>query len=239
VQKRLLILEDEASLREFMVINLRKAGYTVYEADNGDTAIEIFLRTPGIDIAILDIMVPGADGNEVCRRIRERSRTCGIIMLSALSKETDKMTGFAGGADDYVTKPFSTSELLARVDVLYRRVLATKNPAGETGEIISGPFTLDLRTRSLYKNGKPVELTQVELLLIKYFMENMGTALSREDILNTVWGKDYYGELKIVDVNIRRLRVKIENDPADPQIITTIWGYGYKWVEQNEQSDQD
>ena len=148
-------------------------------------------------------------------------------MLTARTQEMDKVTGLMTGADDYVTKPFSPAELTARIDALYRRVGESDDTPSD--EVVQGPFRLNSRNRTLEKNGERVRLTQVEYSIVKLFMDNPGRALSREDILYSVWGRDYFGELKIVDVNIRRLRIKIEDDPTSPTYITTVWGYGYKW----------
>ena len=183
-------------------------------------------ENPDTGVAILDIMLPDIDGFEVCRRIRATGSKMGILMLSAKSQEMDKITGLMTGADDYVTKPFSPAELLARVDALYRRIGGSEN----TEDVLSsGPFVLHLRSRTLDKNSEHIRLTQTEFAIMKLFMENPGRALSREDILHAVWGADYNGEVKIVDVNIRRLRIKIEDDATEPEYITTVWGYGYKW----------
>ena len=179
-------------------------------------------------MALLDVMLPDIDGFEVCRRIRASDSRIGIIMLTAKSQEMDKVTGLMTGADDYVTKPFSPTELTARIDALYRRTGAPAESAAAF-EIVRGPFRLNTRNRTLEKNGQRVKLTQIEYSIMKLFMDNPGKALSREDILNSVWGRDYYGELKIVDVNIRRLRIKIEDNPTIPTYITTVWGFGYKW----------
>ncbi len=225
--KKVLVLEDESSIRSFVVINLRRGGYEPIEAESGAQAFEQLRRHPDVKVALLDIMLPDTDGFEVCRRIRAADPHMGIIMLTARTQEMDKVTGLMTGADDYVTKPFSPAELTARVDALYRRVGG--EDSDETGEIARGPFKLNTRNRTLEKNGERVKLTQVEYSIIKLFMDNPGKALSREDILNAVWGRDYFGELKIVDVNIRRLRLKIEDDPTSPTFITTVWGYGYKW----------
>lgn len=149
-------------------------------------------------------------------------------MLTARSQEMDKVTGLMTGADDYVTKPFSPAELTARVDALFRRAGGAA-PEQEAGEILQEPFLLNTRNRTLAKNGQRVKLTQVEYSIMKMFMENPGKALSREEILDMVWGRDYFGELKIVDVNIRRLRLKIEDNAQNPTYINTVWGYGYKW----------
>jgi DNA-binding response OmpR family regulator len=225
--KKVLVLEDEASIRSFVVINLKRSGYDPIEAGTGAEALEQMAKNPDIKVALLDIMLPDTDGFEVCRQIRATNSKIGIIMLTARTQEMDKVTGLMTGADDYVTKPFSPAELTARIDALYRRV-----GGGEDipqSEIVNGPFHLNTKNRTLEKNGERVRLTQVEYSIMKMFMDNPGRALSREDILNTVWGRDYFGELKIVDVNIRRLRIKIEDDPTNPTYITTVWGFGYKW----------
>jgi DNA-binding response OmpR family regulator len=224
--KKVLVLEDESSIRSFIVINLRRAGYEVIEAETGEEALEKLEQHRDTRVALLDVMLPGIDGFEVCRRIRAGNANIGIIMLTARAQEMDKVTGLMTGADDYVTKPFSPAELTARVDALMRR-----SGGGEAndGEIRQDPFLLNTRNRTLEKNGERVKLTQVEYAIIKMFMENPGKALSREEILDMVWGRDYFGELKIVDVNIRRLRLKIEDNPTNPTYITTVWGYGYKW----------
>ena len=224
--KKILVLEDEASIRSFIVINLRRAGYDVIEAESGEEALERLRANPDVKVALLDIMLPGIDGFEVCRRIRATNTKIGIIMLTARSQEMDKVTGLMTGADDYVTKPFSPAELTARIDALYRRI---GGDMMDDGEIQQPPFVLNTRKRTLEKNGQRIKLTQVEYAIMKMFMENPGKALSREEILKFVWGENYLGELKIVDVNIRRLRVKIEDEPTSPAFITTIWGYGYKW----------
>ena len=228
--RKVLVLEDEANIRGFIVINLRRAGYEVVEAESGEEALEKLKAQKDIRVALLDVMLPGIDGFEVCRRLRANDANIGIIMLTARSQEMDKVTGLMTGADDYVTKPFSPAELTARVDALMRRSGGVE-PEEKSGELTSPPFTRNLRNRTLEKNGQRVKLTPVEYGLMKLFMENPGKALSREEILDTVWGHDYFGELKIVDVNIRRLRLKIEDDTANPTYITTVWGFGYKWGE--------
>ena len=224
--KKILVLEDEPSIRSFVVINLRRSGYEPIEAATGEQALEKLKQNPDTLVALLDVMLPGIDGFEVCRRIRATGSKMGILMLSAKSQEMDKITGLMTGADDYVTKPFSPAELLARVDALYRRIGGSEN----TEDVLSsGPFVLHLRSRTLDKNSDHIRLTQTEFAIMKLFMENPGRALSREEILHAVWGADYNGEVKIVDVNIRRLRIKIEDDATEPEYITTVWGYGYKW----------
>lgn len=224
--RKVLVLEDEENIRSFVVINLKRAGYTTIEAGTGEDALVALKENPDVKVALLDIMLPGIDGFEVCRRIRAMDNKIGIIMLTARTQEMDKVTGFMTGADDYVTKPFSPAELTARIDALYRRIGGDQM---DDGEIKQPPFVLNTRKRTLEKSGQRIKLTQVEYAIMKMFMENPGKALSREEILRCVWGKDYLGEVKIVDVNIRRLRVKIEDEPTSPAFINTIWGYGYKW----------
>ena len=226
--KKILVLEDEANIRSFVVINLRRSGFEPIEAENGEMALEKLKQNPDICLALLDVMLPDIDGFEVCRRIRATGSKMGIIMLTAKSQEIDKVTGLMTGADDYVTKPFSPAELTARVDALIRR-LGVDEEEKNSVETVSGPFVLNVRNRTLEKNGHRLKLTQIEYLLMKLFMENPGKAMSREDILSAVWGSEFGGELKTVDVNIRRLRIKIESDPTEPEYLTTVWGYGYKW----------
>lgn len=234
--KKVLIAEDEASIREFIVINLKRNGYDVVEAENGEEAINKYEEANGnIDVAVLDIMMPLKDGLEVCKYLRAKSSKIGIIMLTAKTQEMDKVTGLLVGADDYVTKPFSPSELMARVDAVYRRVsimnenekAAVANPDLTT----VGDFSLDYRDRILYKNGSPIELTQIEFQLLDYLFKNPDVTLSRSDILNKVWGDGYFVDDKVVDVNIHRLRNKVEDEPTQPKHLITIWGRGYKWIE--------
>lgn len=234
--KKVLIAEDEASIREFIVINLKRSGYDVVEAENGEEAITKYEEENGnIDVAVLDIMMPLKDGLEVCKYLRAKSSKIGIIMLTAKTQEMDKVTGLLVGADDYVTKPFSPSELMARVDAVYRRVsimnenekAAVANPDLTT----VGDFSLDYRDRIFYKNGSPIELTQIEFQLLDYLFKNPDVTLSRSDILNKVWGDGYFVDDKVVDVNIHRLRNKVEDEPTQPKHLITIWGRGYKWIE--------
>ena len=228
IMRKVLVLEDETNIRSFVVINLKRAGYDTIEAGTGEEALALIQKNPDVQVALLDIMLPGEiDGFEVCRRIRAGNPQVGIIMLTARTQEMDKVSGLMTGADDYVTKPFSPAELTARVDALVRRS-GGEEPV-QTGELLQPPFLLNTRNRTLEKNGQRIKLTQVEYSIMRVFMENPGKALSREEILDMVWGRDYFGELKIVDVNIRRLRLKIEDNVQNPAYITTVWGYGYKW----------
>ena len=229
---KILVAEDEAPIREFIVINLNRSGYEVIEAFDGQDAYEKYIQEgDSIKIAVLDIMMPRMDGLELCKKLRSMNNNIGIVMLTAKTQEMDKVTGLLLGADDYITKPFSPSEFTARVDALARRVSAVRSVNDVDDNIIaSGPFRLDCKSRSLTKNDVYIDITQVEYQILEYFFRNQGTALSRTDILNYVWGTDYYGEEKIVDVNIRRVRKKIEEDPSNPKHLLTIWGLGYKWV---------
>lgn len=232
--KKVLVAEDEESIREFIVINLTRSGYEVEQAENGAVALDLFSKNENsFDVAILDIMMPEVDGLTVCKELRKRSSDLGIIMLSAKTQEMDKVTGLLLGADDYVTKPFSPSELMARVDAVYRRVEMTrgfrKNDS-QLDTIVLDEFELNLRNRTLSKAKQLIELTQVEFQIIEYFFKNPNAALSRTDILKQVWGNNYFGDEKIVDVNIRRLRMKVEDNPSSPTRLVTIWGLGYKWI---------
>lgn len=224
---KVLVLEDEDDIRAFIVINLKRAGYEVLQAGTGEEALEIVEKNDDIDMAVLDVMLPGIDGLEVCKKIREKDRTMGIIMLTAKSQELDKISGLTMGADDYMAKPFSPAELVARIDAVVRRVELLKGDSG--GKLESGPFKVDPSARVVYKNGREIDLTQIEYSIIKLFIENEEQSLTREDILNNVWGENYFGDPKIVDVNIRRLRRKVEDDPSNPKYIKTVWGYGYRW----------
>ena len=230
--KRILVVEDEASIREMVALNLKLAGWDVLEAPSAERALELLHAGSPCDAALLDIMLPGMDGLSLCETIRRDDPDIGIIIVSAKGQEQDKIRGLSIGADDYITKPFSVSELIARVEALARRVhraAAVEGKTTEPDQLVSGPFVLDEKSRVLYKSGRPIDLTQVEFQIMELFFKNPGTALVRDKILEGVWGKGYYGDVKIVDVNIRRLRMKVEDEPSNPQHILTVWGYGYRW----------
>ncbi len=237
--KRILVCEDEDVIRDFVVINLNRAGYDVVDVNCGEDALRVFDEENGnFDIALLDIMMPGIDGFQVCKALRKKSSTLGIIMLSAKTQEMDKVSGLMIGADDYMTKPFSPSELTARIDAIYRRVSMSHSREEEAASIIeSGPFVLNLKSRTAQKNGVTIDLTQVEYQILEYFMTNQETALDRSSILTHIWGENYFGDDKIVDVNIRRIRMKIEDEPSNPKYISTIWGFGYKWSVNNGEKE--
>ena len=230
-EKRILVCEDEDAIRDFVVIHLRRSGYDVYDVDSGEKAVAAWNDGMRFDVALLDIMMPGMDGTQVCKYLRDRSSTIGIIMLSAKSQEMDKVNCLMMGADDYVTKPFSPSELIARVDAIYRRVSISRIAADAESELVSGPFRVDLKSRRITKDGEPLDITQVEYHILEYFIRHKGNAVDRRTLLNKIWGEGYYGDDKIVDVNVRRIRMKIEEDPSAPKYIQTVWGFGYKWEE--------
>ena len=231
---KVLVVEDETSIREMIALNLRRAGMEAVEADSAEAALPLLEQKPGCDAAILDVMLPGMNGFSLCETIRRTDQKIGIIILSAKGQEQDKIKGLSIGADDYMTKPFSVSELLARVGALCRRVgrSAGGEEKGSTpASLVSGSFVLDENRRVLLKAGKSIELTQVEFQIMELFFRNPGVALVREKILKGVWGENYFGDVKIVDVNIRRLRMKVEDEPSHPAHILTVWGYGYRWEE--------
>ncbi|MBE6083410.1 response regulator transcription factor [Acidilutibacter cellobiosedens] len=226
-KNNILIIEDEDSIRKFIRINLERNNFTVFEAGSGEEGIEI-VRKENVNVVILDIMLPGIDGYEVCKILRKECAQIGIIMLTAKSQDIDKITGLEYGTDDYMAKPFNPIELVLRVKSLVRRMEFHLHD--KSGVESDGPFKIDSYARKFYKDGREIELTPTEYSIIKLFMENSGKAFSRDEILNIVWGYDFVGDTKIVDVNIRRLRAKLEDDPSDPQIIDTVWGVGYRWA---------
>ena len=228
--RRVLVVEDETSIRELIALNLQMGGYQVLEAGSAEQGLALLSQGQKCDAAVLDVMLPGMNGFSLCETIRRDDPNIGIIILSAKSMEQDKIRGLSIGADDYMTKPFSVSELLARIEALCRRVNRGKNqPAAKETRLVSGKFVLDEASRILYKGETPIDLTQVEFQIMELFFRNQGTALVREKILEGVWGPGYFGDVKIVDVNIRRLRMKIEDEPSSPKHILTVWGYGYRW----------
>lgn len=223
-----LIVEDEESIRKFVRINLERAGFRVLEAENGEEGIKIS-RQEKIDIVLLDLMLPGIDGFQVCKILRKELPNLGIIILTAKSQDVDKIMGLEYGTDDYMTKPFNPTELVLRVKSLSRRMESIDN-IQEKNTLKFNPFEIDLYSRKFYKEEVEIELTPTEYSIAKLFIENPGKAFKRDEILNLVWGYDFVGDSKIVDVNIRRLRSKIENDSSNPTFIETVWGVGYRWI---------
>ncbi len=226
MKTKVLIVEDEDSIRKFIKINLERAGFEVLEAGTGELGVEI-ARREEIDIVVLDIMLPGIDGFEVCRILREEYTSLGIIMLTAKSQDIDKIMGLEYGSDDYMTKPFNPTELVLRVKSLDRRMGGSDKD--DDSMLNYGPFEVDTYSRRFFKNGEEMDLTPTEYSIAQLFIENPGKAFKRDEILNIIWGYDFVGDSKIVDVNIRRLRSKIEEDPSKPYFIETIWGTGYRW----------
>lgn len=222
--KKILIIEDEESIRGFLKINLKRNGYEVIEADNGELGVKLALKEKPA-IIILDVMLPGIDGFKVCKIIRNEDEKVGIIMLTAKSQDLDKIMGLEYGADDYIIKPFNPMELLLRIKALLRRISDYEEKKG----IIQGKFKLDIYAKRIFKNNKEIDLTPKEYSIIKLFIENPNKAFSRGELMDLVWGEDYIGDPKIVDVNIRRLRSKIECSSLNEKFIETIWGFGYRW----------
>ncbi len=225
---KILVVEDEEAIRGFIKVNLKRNNFDVIEAESGEKALEVLDET--VDVILLDVMLPGIDGYEVCQRAREQFPQLGIIILTAKGQEENKIEGLESGADDYIVKPFSPKELLARINSLLRRLsIQVDDIQEDSNEIVSGIFKLVIDERRFVKNGEEIELTPIEFSLVRYFMENANKAIHRDEILNNVWGYNYVGDFKIVDVNIRRIRQKIEDDPSNPKYIEKVWGYGYRW----------
>ena len=225
MSEKILILEDEIGIRSFVAINLKREGYEVIEAGTGQEAIDFINKEKDIKVALLDVMLPDMSGVDVCKYIRQNYDNIGIIMLTAKAQEEDKIEGFISGADDYMIKPFSIKELLFRISALLRRI--KKDETLKEKEIIINPYTLNLDKRKLFKYKEEIELTPTEFSIMKYLMTNTEQSLSRDQILKEVWGNNYLYDFKIVDVNIRRIRNKIEDDPSKPKFVQTVWGYGY------------
>ncbi len=226
MKTKVLLVEDEESIRKFVKINLEREGYIIFEAGSGEDGIEIARREKP-DIVVLDIMLPGIDGFEVCKTLRGEFPSLGIIMLTAKAEDYDKIMGLQYGTDDYLTKPFNPTELTLRVKSIERRL--EPEEVKDSNLIIDPPFKIDSYSRKFYKDDVELELTPTEYQIIKIFMTSPGKAMTRDEILRLVWGDDFLGDSKIVDVNIRRLRSKIETNPAKPKYIETVWGTGYRW----------
>ena len=222
---RVLVVEDERNLREPLVYLLQKEGYDVIEAEDGNSAVKNF-NTLGADLILLDLMLPGLSGNEVCRIIRADSQVP-IIMLTAKDTEIDKVVGLEIGADDYVTKPYSTRELLARMKAVLRR--GAEPQANEGGILRAGPVVMDLERHTVTVHGEKVQMPLKEFELLELLMENVNRVLTRGQIIDRVWGSNYFGDTKTLDVHVKRVRSKIEDDPARPRHLVTVRGLGYKF----------
>ncbi|MFY7819364.1 MAG: response regulator [Rhodoluna sp.] len=222
---RVLVVEDEQSLREPLVYLLEKEGYEVLDAADGNAAIDLF-RASNPDIVLLDLMMPGMSGNEVCRVIRQTSNVP-VIMLTAKDSEIDKVVGLEIGADDYVTKPYSTRELLARMKAVLRR---NSEPTPVTdGLLEGGPVSMDVDRHLVFVNGQKVAMPLKEFELLELLLENRNRVLTRAQIIDRVWGSNYFGDTKTLDVHVKRIRSKIEDDPARPVHLVTVRGLGYKF----------
>lgn len=226
--KRVLVVEDEYGIRELITLNLEIGGYEVTGVESAESAGQLFKEGKQFDVVLLDIMLPGMNGIDFCAELRKQNKNIGIIMLTAKSQEIDKISGFASGADDYVVKPFSIGELIARVDAVYRRTVMTSDEKPSDTIISVGEFALDSISHTVTRNNSVLDLTQIEYSLMEMFLSNPGVALKREDIFKTVWGDGYVSDFKIVDVNVCRLRNKLGTDGSD--IICTVRGYGYRWT---------
>jgi two-component system response regulator RegX3 len=223
---KILVVEDEESFSEALAYLLGREGFDVTVADSGPKAIEEFDRG-GADLVLLDLMLPGLSGTEVCRQLRQRSDVP-IIMLTAKDSEVDKVVGLELGADDYVTKPYSSRELVARIRAVLRRNSDLGDTEPESGTLTVGPVRLDTERHVISINGDPVQFPLKEFELLEYLMRNCNRVLTRTQIIDRVWGSDYVGDTKTLDVHIKRLRAKIEVDPANPIYIQTVRGLGYK-----------
>jgi DNA-binding response OmpR family regulator len=224
----ILVVDDDPNISRLEQLYLEKEGCEVRVAADGRQAVEEFRRLPP-DLILLDVMLPGMDGYEVLKTVR-KSGNIPVIMVTARGETFDKVLCLELGAEDYITKPFGVQELLARVSALLRRTgKSNREQNGNSDALVSGRFTLDLKSHVLRKGDVIIDLTSVEFSIMELFFRNEGVALTREKILEGVWGENYYGDIKIVDVNIRRLRMKIEDDASNPQYIITVWGYGYRW----------
>ncbi len=228
---KILLVEDEESIRGFIKINLIRNGFEVIEAGSGEEGISKALNEKP-DMAILDVMLPGIDGFQVCSVLRNEYPKIGIIMLTAKGQDMDKIMGLEYGADDYIVKPFNPLEVVLRVKAILRRIETKDEKINkDENKITSGPFIIDLYSQKLLKNGAEIDVTPKEYMLMKLFIENPNKAFTRDELLNLIWGYDFFGDSKIIDVNIRRLRAKIEDDSSSPKYIETVWGLGYRWKE--------
>ncbi|HOQ07005.1 MAG TPA: response regulator transcription factor [Clostridiales bacterium] len=225
---KVLVVEDEASIRKFIAINLERSGFAVLEAETGEKALEM-ARACRPEVMVLDVMLPGIDGFEVCKKLRDEMPELIIIMLTARGQDIDRITGLEIGADDYMVKPFNPRELTARINSVLRRIERMKAPDDEP--LVYKNLVMDLKSQKFYKDNVEIELTPTEFAVLKMFMSNVGRALSRNELFSAVWGKNYFGDLKTLDVYIRRIREKIEDNPSKPKYIETVWGYGYRWCD--------
>lgn len=226
-----LVVEDEEPIRKFISINLLRSGFKVLEADCGEKAIQIIKRDNPV-VLVLDIMLGGIDGYEVCKKAREINQEVIIIMLTAKSLDMDKIVGLELGADDYMVKPFNPLELVARIHAILRRTGKVNQEDKDT--IAFRDLVIDLRAQKFFKQKDEIDLTPTEFSIMKLFISNYKKAFSRDEILNHIWGENYFGDVKTVDVHIRRIREKIEDNPSVPDYIETVWGKGYRLKEESK-----
>lgn len=228
MKEKILVVEDETNIRSFIIINLNISDFQVIEASSAEEALKI-CEDEIPDVAILDIMLPGMDGYELCQKLRDRFENIAIIMLTAKGQDMDKIIGLDLGADDYMVKPFNPLELISRIRAILRRIKASSDNNHE--DIISiKNLKLNKSSQKLYKDDIELNLTHREISLMTVFMENLDKAFTRDELLNLAWGEDFFGDYKTVDVHVRRLREKIEEDSSNPEFIKTIWGYGYRFT---------
>jgi DNA-binding response OmpR family regulator len=226
VPERILVVDDEASIRQLLSYNLTRAGYEVVMAESGEEALQVASREP-FDLMLLDVMLPGMDGFEVCKEIRKTS-AMPILMLTARGEEIDRVIGFEIGTDDYVTKPFSPRELLGRVKAILRRF--KKGADSDSSEMLAfGPLSINFVTYEVLRNGGSVDLTPTEFQILKLLCQHPGRVFSRDELVDRVIGPDFYGDVRTIDVHIRHLRAKIEENASDPKLIETVRGAGYKF----------
>jgi DNA-binding response OmpR family regulator len=230
---KVLIVEDEENIRKFIVTNLKISGFSVREAASSEEALKVCNEfTP--DMVVLDLMLPGMDGYRLCEILRNKFPSIAIIMLTAKSQDSDKIHGLNIGADDYMIKPFNPMELISRINAILRRIKRQAINSDANSVIEINKLKLDLKAQILYKDNKKVSLSNQEFSLIKFFMENCGKAFTRDDILDGAWGEYFFGDYKTVDVHVRKLRMKLEDDPSKPVYIETVWGYGYRFSKGQE-----
>lgn len=229
MNKTILLVEDELAIRKFTKINVEKAGFKVLEAGSGEEGVEIALNEK-VDVAILDVMLPGMNGFEVCNILRNEIPNLGIIMLTAKTQDVDRILGLEQGADDYMVKPFNPQELVLRINSLVRRINLNMQKEKKSTNILKyEEFELDSYSKKFTKSGKVLDLTPTELSIVKIFLENPDKAFTREELMQIAWGDENKADTKIIDVNIRRIRAKIEDNPANPKYLHTVWGVGYRW----------
>ncbi|MCM3690588.1 response regulator transcription factor [Neobacillus niacini] len=232
-EAKILVVEDEIPIRKLIVFNLQRSNFEVLEAGDGKEAIKL-VSDQSPSLVLLDLMLPDMDGFEICTKLRESHPELPIVIVSARGQDMEKIMGLELGADDYIVKPFNPLELVARIRSVLRRT-NQNNPKPPANELSTGPFVLETKTQRLYKSGQVIKLTAREYQLVKLFFERFNEPITRDELLDEVWGINYFGDPKTVDVHIRRLREKIEDNPSHPVHLKTIWGFGYCFQESEKQ----